>query len=104
MTDSVDDAAAAFGSSPTLKARGDYLKKYGAPAYAEECAKWKSDPRTLAPGIRPENYGEEDKSTNPWATGDQENILSCIRSLPTRVCAELAKAANKKIDGTPLNK
>jgi hypothetical protein len=34
----------------------------------------------------------------------QKKIASMIRSMPTHAVASIAKAAGKKIDGTPLNK
>ena len=116
MTDgpelAIQDAIDAFGPNCTLKARGAYLKKYGAEALYDEAAAWNADLRKLIPGTWPTKYGKAPDeiakaSSNPWsesykgpdALAARRNI---ILRLGTKAAQSLAQAAGKTVSGQKL--
>lgn len=71
----------------------------------------KRTPWDTKPGVRPNGHdagddkGKPNKSTNPWADdspGAQTRRVSIIKSLGTKVAADMAKAAGRTIGGQPL--
>jgi len=101
----IADAALAFGPTPTLAARGAYLKQYGAAAFEEERIKWRASAYNLKPGTRPELYGEQTKSKNPWADPiNKAEIVRLLSTLSTATCSQMAKSQGKQISGAPLRR
>lgn len=108
MTDSVDDAAAAFGANPTLAARAVYLKRYGEAAYLDEMAKWNASPNNLKPGKWPKEYGAEqgDHESNPWSPeylkkhgkeAAEAEKVRLLRVLGTKGAAGIAAAVGRSV-------
>jgi hypothetical protein len=113
----IDEAEKAFGSHPTLAARGAFLKAFGSAVYNMTRDQWGASDSNLKPGIRP---GPPDAKTgkapdvsspsNPWSknfVGDDieraARIASIIKAMGTSGAAALAKAAGTTI-GRPLHK
>jgi hypothetical protein len=102
-----------FGASPTLAARGEFVKLYGEGALAEQAKAWGCD-YSLRPGVKPgtatdekKNAGPHGGSTNPWSStfaGSDEaraEKMSAIIRTGTRFAVEMAKACGTTI-GRPL--
>ncbi len=69
----------------------------------------KRTPWDTRPGVAPEDSGgdkaKSDREKNPWNDASPQGEarrLSAIKSLPTKVVNDLAKAAGKTLDGRPL--
>lgn len=75
----------AFGSNPSLAARGELLRTRGRHFYELEAARWRADPKTLAPGTVPENL---DMKSEP------QLALAALESLPN---SDYAKKLRDKI-------
>ena len=90
----IDKEEAAFGSAPTLAARGALLREFGEAGYRERAKAWGitgADLNRLKPGTRPTIVnGNEVPATsptpggsNPWSEGtwDFARQLSIVKSL-----------------------
>jgi hypothetical protein len=129
-----DMAELAFGSKPSLKARGAYISAYGLEIYHAELAAWGGSPGNLKAGSPPRarraspereitadkkktakdnggsNDGDTSKSENPWADnykGTPEQAFERrlqIIRSGTQRASSLAKSARKTIDNRPLFK
>lgn len=117
-----DDEEQAFGDHPTMKARGDYLKKYGEEKYQLERDRWGASDHNLKPGRRP--LVGEDKTTkkpsvltdgrlNPFlnlrdrTTGKlneklQQQIADAIKAKGIAVVSKWAKDAGVTLGGVPI--
>lgn len=113
----VDEAEKAFGSHPTLAARGEFMKNYGPVVYGMTRDQWLASDGNLKPGVRP---GPPDAKTgkapdtsspsNPWSknfAGDDTEraarIASIIKAMGSGGAAGMAKAAGTTV-GRPLYK
>ena len=112
-----DEEEAAFGANPSLRARGDYLKKNGQAAYDAALIAWQANPSNLKPGVRPvaakdqtskAKPGHEGRD-NPWlAPADDKQAMArrieIINNpkLGPRVANALAKAAGVTLGCVPL--
>jgi hypothetical protein len=94
----------------SLKDQGAYIRQHGEGAAAELLAanglkigQIKQAPKPDAETIKGADnpYSDQSRLTPEER---QKKIASMIRSMPTSAIASIAKAAGKKIDGTPLNK
>jgi hypothetical protein len=106
----VDLAEAAFGHSPTLKARGALLNEVGAANYAAIQKEWGAND-SLRPGTRPAGVDEKsDKapkaaSSNPWLAKNWslKKQGECFTAMGPEKCAQIAKAAGCVIGSTKPN-
>ncbi|MCK1346031.1 hypothetical protein ABIC03_007076 [Bradyrhizobium sp. RT6a] len=107
----IDLEEAAFGDSPTLKARGELMKEVGPVLYAELQTRWSAD-FSLRPGKRPCAAPNEDKGSrspesratksNPW-TASNWNITrqgEVLKALGIEKAQGIAKAAGSFIGAT----
>jgi hypothetical protein len=106
----------AFGESPSLQAKGDVFKKYGAARAAEIAAQFGTTVSGLKPGKTPDSFKTNgnggDHGGNPFnklrnADGTvnkavEKEIGGMIARLGRKKCEAIARAAGKTISGLPL--
>ena len=118
-------AEAAFGSAPSLRARGELLKAIGQDAYTHTARLWGATASNLRPGkppttddnieVRmseaPKPAADAADSGNPyspnWKGDDAARnaaIAKLIRGLGSKAAAKMAAAGNCDIAGRPLRK
>jgi hypothetical protein len=111
----VDDADVCFlgvDGKRTLRAAGDFIKKYGEAHYRAVRDQYGCvDDSALLAGKKPGPVGEKPKvdRSNPFSPGGdparrQERILALIKSSPMSLVASLAKSAGTDIAGRPIPK
>jgi hypothetical protein len=108
----VDLQEQAFGSKPTLRARGELFREVGAANYATLAAEWGSDAVSLKPGTAPAGSGHEIKKPspaerlkNPWSKQgwNLTKQMGLVRSLGAEKSAAIARAVGCKIGDTKFN-
>jgi hypothetical protein len=106
----------AFGESPSLQAKGEVFKKYGAARAAEIAAQFDNTITGLKAGETPDSFKTNgnggDHSGNPFnklrnADGTvnkavEKEIGRMVTVLGKKKCEEIARAAGKTISGLPL--
>ena len=106
----------AFGESPSLQAKGEVFKKYGAARAAEVAAQFGNTITGLKAGKTPDSFKTNgnggDHSGNPFnklrnADGTvnkaiEREIGGMIARLGRKKCEDIARAAGKTISGQPL--
>ena len=96
----------AFAAVPNLTSRGKLVRELGQDG-ADELARKHGlrdiNDYTRKPEQKP---ARPDMSKNPWAGGEDEfsqaRRVSVITGMGSKVAAEMAKAAGKRLDGRPL--